>query len=55
MDNSLLVSCYWHVYPFALLFQHVTKITENNTKYEVSTSMGQIDFHVEYPNLANQK
>lgn len=43
------------IYPFALLSQHVTKTTENNTKYEVSTSMGQTGFNAEYPNLAGQK
>lgn len=43
------------IYPFALFSQHVTKTRENNTKYEVPTSMGQIGFHAKYANLARQK
>lgn len=40
--------------PFALLSHRVTKTTENNTKYEAPTSLGQIDFSAEYPDLAGQ-
>jgi len=43
------------IYPFALLSLHVTKTTENNAKYEVSTSIGQMDFNAEYPNMVGQK
>lgn len=40
--------------PFALFSHRVTKTVENNTKYEALTSLGQMDFSAEYPNLAGQ-